>query len=277
TYDGGAALKAIVYGALWGVGGLSWGLSMRYLGIALGQSLAYGTCAAFGTIIPPLLAGENLFSTAGGIILLIGICICIAGIAIIGYAGSLKAKNMTPEQQKAAVKEFALKKGILIALLAGVMSACFNLGLQAGKSIQDFAESLGTPRLFSKNVVTFLVTVGGFVTNIAYCIYLNIKNKTGTDYFSVSGKVFLNNILFCALAGTCWYLQFFFLGMGESKLTGAMLAFSWCILMSMNILFSNLWGIWLKEWKGAGWKTMVVLIIGLIVLILSTIFPSLMS
>ena len=274
----GAMWKSAGYGVLWGIGGLTFGLSMRYLGIALGQSLALGTCSAFGTLIPALLKGENLFS-GDGLILLIGVSIAIAGIAVIGYAGALKSKNMSEEERKKAVKDFALKKGLLIALLAGVMSACFNLGLEAGAPIKATLLKLGASELLALNPVILLVTIGGFITNASYCLFQNFKNNTFKDYTSISGSVFINNILFCALAGLLWYSQFFGLGVGQSffEPNSVMMAFSWSILMSLNILFSNVWGIILKEWKGAGQKTITVLTIGLVILIISIIIPQILK
>lgn len=261
---------AIFYGALWGIGGLTFGLSMRYLGVALGQSIALGLCAAIGTLVPPVVSGQNLLADRSGILMIIGVAVAIAGIAIIGFAGSLKTKNMSESDKKKVVAEFALKKGILIAILSGVMSACFNFGLTAGKPIQEAAISMGTNPLFAKNPVILFVTLGGFITNLLYCVFLNVKNGTGRDYLSVSPAILLNNIMFSAMGGTLWYMQFFFMGMGESKLPVAMVAFAWSILMAMNITFSNLWGIILKEWKGAGRKTIAVLIAGLVILVLST-------
>jgi L-rhamnose-H+ transport protein len=244
---------------------------MRYLGVAMGQSIALGTCSAFGTLIPALIAGENLF-TGKGLILLIAVSIDIAGIAVIGYAGALKSQNMTEEEKKKAVKDFALKKGLLIALLAGVMSACFNLGLESG--VKKATETLQVEDLYAGLPATLLVTLGGFLTNAIYCIFQNIKNKTGKQYFTVSGSVLTNNLLFCALAGLLWYLQFFGKSVGESFFDkdGVMFAFSWSILMSLNVLFSNVWGILLKEWKGAGKKSVAALVIGLFILVLSIIF-----
>jgi L-rhamnose-H+ transport protein len=261
---------AVFYGALWGIGGLTFGLSMRYLGVALGQSIALGLCAGIGTLVPPLVNGQNLFSDRAGILILVGVAVSLAGIAIIGYAAGLKSSQLTEEEKRAAVKEFALKKGILIAILAGVMSACFSFGLTAGKPIQEAAISMGTNPLFAKNPVIMFVTLGGFITNLIYCVFLNVKNGTGKDYLSVPSSVLVNNLIFSAIGGTLWYLQFFFMGMGESKLPLAMVAFSWSILMSMNIAFSNIWGILLKEWKGAGRKTVLVLVIGIVVLVAST-------
>lgn len=265
-----AKLMAMLYGAIWGIGGLTFGLTMRYLGVALGQSIALGLCAALGTVVPPILTGNNLFADKSGILILIGVSISLVGIAIIGYAGSLKNKDMSEEEKKAAVKEFALKKGILIAILSGVMSASFNFGLTAGEPIRQTALALGANPLFAKNPVIIFVTLGGSITNFLYCIFLNIKNKTYNDYFSLPLSTLANNIIFSMLGGTLWYMQYFFLGMGESKLPVSMMAFSWSILMSLNIVFSNVWGILLKEWKGASVKTITVLIIGLLVLIVST-------
>ena len=269
------SLSAMIYGMLWGVGGLTFGLSMRYLGVALGQSIALGTCAGFGTLFPALLGGQDLLH-GDGLILLLGVCITLAGIAIIGYAGSLRAQNMTEEEKRAAVKDFALTKGLLVALLAGVMSACFNLGLEAGAPISAYVREQGASELFALNPVILFVTLGGFITNAVYCVYQNLKNHTGGEYLSVSGGIFLNNVLFCALAGVLWYSQFFGLGMGKSFFTDSpvMLAFSWSILMSLNVIFSNVWGIILKEWQGVSRKTVVVLITGMLVLIISLIFPN---
>jgi hypothetical protein len=271
-WSSGGAVPAMVYGVLWGVGGLTFGLSMRYLGVALGQSIALGTCAGFGTLFPAIFAGKDLFH-GDGLMLLIGVCITLAGIAIIGYAGSLRSKNMTEEEKKAAVKDFALTKGLLVALLAGVMSACFALGLDAGTPIKEAALANGVEALYAGLPVIFLVTLGGFFTNAVYCIQQNIKNKTGKEYFSVKSGQLVNNLQFCALAGVLWYSQFFGLEMGKSFLTESpvLLAFSWSILMSLNVTFSNVWGILLKEWKGVSNSTIGVLILGLIVLISSII------
>lgn len=272
----GGALKAIVYGVLWGVGGLTFGLSMRYLGVALGQSISLGTCAAFGTLFPALMAGTDLFH-GEGLVLLLGVCITLAGIAVIGYSGSLRSQSMSEEEKKAAVKDFALTKGLLVALLAGVMSACFALGLDAGTPIKEAALSAGVNSLYAGLPVILLVTFGGFLTNAAYCFWQNIKNGTTKDYFKVSPSLFVNNVLFCMLAGVLWYSQFFGLEMGKSFFTdnAVLMAFAWSILMSLNVVFSNLWGIILREWAGADRKTLVTLGIGLLILIFSIFFPSL--
>jgi L-rhamnose-H+ transport protein len=272
TVDSTAALKAMFFGVMWGVGGLTFGLSMRYLGVALGQSIALGTCAAFGTLIPAIMEGTNLFQ-GKGLVLLIGVCITLAGISVIGYAGSLRAKNMSEEDKKKAIKDFALTKGLMVALLAGVMSACFALGLAAGEPLMVD----GVSELFKSLPATLMVTCGGFLTNAAYCLYQNAKNKTFSDYTKTS--LYVNNLLFCALAGILWYSQFFGFSMGKSFLEpgSVMMAFSWAILMALNVFFSNVWGILLKEWKGVSKTTILILISGLAILIFSLVFPNLSS
>ena len=269
-----ATFQTLGFGALWGIGGLTFGLSMRYLGVALGQSVALGTTAALGTLIPAMLSGD-LF-TPKGLVLLLAVAITLVGITLVGFAGSLRSKNMTDEEKRKAIKDFALKKGLLIALLSGIMSACFNLGLNAGLPIREAVVSGGASDLFAQNPVTLLVTMGGFITNLIYCLYMNYKNKTGGEVRKSSKPVLINNLLFCALAGLLWYSQFFGLGMGQSffEPDSVMMAFSWSILMALNVVFSNVWGIILKEWKGAGKKAITYLALGMAILIFSLIVPN---
>lgn len=266
---------AILFGVLWGIGGLTFGLSMRYLGVALGQSIALGTCAALGTILGPVLLNvffpelNALDSLTFSVIL--GVVVCLIGIAVIGVAGGMKSASLSEEEKKQAVKDFNFPKGLVIALLAGFMSGCFNVGLEFGKGIH-FAE---TKDMFQTLPATFLVTLGGFVTNAVYCLWQNHKNRTWGDY----GKkeVWGNNLLFCLLAGALWYSQFFGLSLGKSFFApgSSMLTLAFCILMAFNVIFSNVWGIILKEWKGVSRKTIAVLIAGIIILIVSTFLPQL--
>lgn len=265
-----ATLWSAFFGVLWGVGGLTFGLSMRYLGVALGQSIALGTCAGLGTILTPVFTGNTGDLTMP---VIVGVVVTLVGIAIIGYAGSLKANSLSEEDKKKAVKDFNFTKGIIVALLAGFMSACFSIGLGFGEPL-CFAESAG---IYKTLPATFMVTLGGFMTNAIYCFYQNSRNKTWGDYGKTS--LYLNNILFCALAGVLWYSQFFGLSLGKGFLVASpvLLTFSWCILMALNVTFSNVWGIILKEWKGCSRKTIVVLLIGLVVLIISCFLPELLK
>lgn len=268
----------VFFGVLWGVGGLTFGLSMRYLGVALGQSIALGTCAGLGTIMGPVLLNIffpelNALETLTFAVIM-GVAVTLLGIAIIGIAGSMKAASLSEEEKKAAVKDFNFPKGLAIALLAGFMSGCFNVGLEFGKEI-NFGDL--TPDMYKTLPATLLVTMGGFVTNAIYCFYQNQKNKTWSDY--KNGAVWGNNALFCALAGLLWYSQFFGLSLGKGFLTESptLMTLAFCILMALNVTFSNVWGIILKEWKGCSQKTIAVLIVGIIILIVSTFIPELLK
>ena len=271
-------LMTILFGVLWGVGGLTFGLSMRYLGVALGQSIALGTCAGLGTIMGPVLLNiffpqlDALSSLTFAVIT--GVVVTLLGIASIGVAGSMKAASLSEEEKKAAVKDFNFPKGLAIALLAGFMSGCFNVGLEFGKDI-NFGDL--TPDMYKTLPATLLVTFGGFLTNAVYCFYQNSKNKTWGDY--ANRRVWMNNVVFCALAGALWYSQFFGLSMGKGflKESPTLMTLSFCILMALNVVFSNVWGIILNEWKGCSRKTIAVLILGIIVLIVSSFLPQLMA
>ena len=268
----------ILFGVLWGVGGLTFGLSMRYLGVALGQSIALGTCAGLGTIMGPVLLNiffpelNALESLTFAVIL--GVVVTLLGIAIIGVAGSMKAASLSEEEKKAAVKDFNFPKGLAIALLAGFMSGCFNVGLEFGKDI-NFGEL--TDPMFRTLPATLLVTFGGFLTNAIYCFYQNQANGTWSDY--KKGEVWGNNLLFCLLAGALWYSQFFGLALGKGFLTESptLMTLSFCILMALNVVFSNVWGIILKEWKGCSSKTIAVLVCGIVVLVISCFLPQLIG
>lgn len=261
-------LMTILFGILWGIGGLTFGLSMRYLGVALGQSIALGTCAGLGTIMGPVLL--HLFfpeqnplaqlTTA----VLIGVAVTLIGIAIIGAAGAMKAKQVNGEKTNT---EFNFPKGITIALLAGFMSGCFNVGLTFGADIH-FEQSAP---IFATLPATLLVTIGGFATNLIYCLYQNYKNKTFSDYKSG----WKTNLLWCCLAGLLWYSQFFGLALGKGFIPSdsTLYVVAFCVLMALNVIFSNVWGIILKEWNGCNKKTIVVLIIGIAVLVLSCFLP----
>lgn len=269
--DPKASLLTMFFGVLWGIGGLTFGLSMRYLGVALGQSIALGTCAGLGTILTPVFTGNVSDLTLP---VIVGVVVTLAGIGVIGLAGHMKSQSLSDEEKKEAVKDFNFTKGIIVALLAGFMSACFSIGLGFGEGL-NFGEQ--TDPMFRTLPATLLVTIGGFITNAAYCFFQNQKNSTWADYKKSS--LYANNVLFCALAGLLWYSQFFGLSLGKGFLTesATLLTFSWCILMALNVTFSNVWGIILKEWKGCSSKTITVLLAGILILIISSFLPQLIK
>lgn len=284
----------VLFGLLWGVGGLTFGLTMRYLGLSLGMAVALGLCAAFGTLMPPIFSGvffTQVLGTASGRVILAGVFVCLLGIGAAGIAGIYKERALPAEQKQAAIKEFNLRKGIAVAILSGVMSSCFAYGLAAGAPIKALTLKHNTPTLWQGLPVLVVVLIGGFTTNFLWCLALNIKNKTGFQYFSSSEEKYrqaskdaslqtatippqpvpmLANYLLCALAGTTWYFQFFFYTMGETQM-GKYGFSSWTLHMASIIIFSTLWGLGFKEWKGAGPTAMRLLGLALFLLVGSTV------
>jgi len=318
-----ALFWAFFFGLLWGIGGLTFGLTMRYLGLSLGMAVVLGLCAAFGTLMPPIFRGEfvtQVVGTTSGRVILVGIFVCLAGITAAGLAGISKERVMSPDQQKVAIEEFDLRKGIGVAILSGVMSACFAYGLAAGDPIKRLTVLHGTAKLWQGLPVLTVVLIGGFLTNFIWCLVLLTRNKTGYQFFSsriredgirdepiietatdapsrelvehihastttpsavaVAAEApatatavhapMLRNYLLCALAGTTWYFQFFFYTMGESQM-GRYGFSSWTLHMASIIIFSSLWGIGFKEWKGAGVRAGILLTLALFLLVASTV------
>lgn len=260
------------FGVLWGIGGLTFGLSMRYLGISLGYALALGFCAAFGTIIPPIFTGQfsTITATLSGWITLAGVLVCLGGIAVCGKAGVTKESELSAEQKQQTIREFNFGKGVWVAVFAGIMSACMAFAIAAGKPIAALAVERGTPALWQNTPVFVVILAGGFTTNFVWCVTLNLRNRTARDYVSGGGSSLAANYMFSALAGITWYLQFMFYGMGTTQM-GRYDFSSWTIHMAFIIVFSNLWGLFFKEWKGASVRTHRIIFAGLLVIIGSTL------
>jgi L-rhamnose-H+ transport protein len=274
--DSSTLLWTYTMGVLWGIGGLTYGLGIRYLGMSLGNSVILGYCAAFGSMIPPIyynfshqegkITFSDMLASSGGQLVLLGVLVCLAGIFICGRAGMLKEKDLPEDQKKKSIAEFNLVKGLIVATVSGILSACFNFGIEAGEPMADAAVQQGYNPLFQNNVTYVVLLWGGLTTNFIWCLILHVQNKTFGDYTNKQAPM-ARNYLFSALAGTTWFLQFFFYGMGESKLGNG--ASSWILHMAFIILVSNMWGIALNEWKGVSRKTKATVTIGIITILLS--------
>lgn len=271
-----------LFGLLWGVGGLTYGLGVRYLGVSLGSSVMLGLSMVFGSLMPAVYYFFNqtigkdgidyFFTTKSGLCVLVGLAVCVVGIYLCGRAGVLKERSLA-NLSEATKSDYNFGLGIVVAIISGVLSACFNFGIEAGKPMADVANTLWKDThadqgefLYQNNVTYVVILWGGFTTNVIWCIYLFIKNRTFSDYGDAATPR-LKNTLLCALAGTTWYLQFFFYGMGESRLGNG--ASSWILHMAFIILISNAWGIFLKEWKGVSKSTYRSIIAGIAIIILS--------
>jgi L-rhamnose-H+ transport protein len=271
-------LWPVFFGLLWGFGGLGYGLVMRYLGLSLGMAVVLGLCTVFGTLIPPIFQGdfsEKLLDTPSGNIILLGLVMTLAGIVIVALAGARKDAALSPEQKAAAVAEFDFRKGIFVAIFAGIMSACFAFGLAAGEPIKPLSAAAGTGPLWTGLPVLCLVMFGGLLTNAVWCAFLILRNRSAGEW---RGRVIgegakaplLRNYLLCAVAGTAWYFQFFFYTMGESQM-GRFGFSSWTLHMASIIIFGTLWGFAFREWKDAHPRVRGMVWSGVALLVLATV------
>jgi L-rhamnose-H+ transport protein len=292
-----------IMGVLWGIGGLTYGLGVRYLGVSLGSSVILGLCSVFGSLIPSVY--YNFVQTEGkdtitdlvtqnwGQLVLLGLLICVVGITICGIAGNRKEKELAisgkpepeeaiegigeyaPKKLNAANQEFHFGKGLLVAIISGILSACFSFGIEAGSQMATVANEQWMAAhpgqgefLFRNNVIYVVLLWGGLTTNFIWCMILNARNKTFKNYTDKKAPLG-RNYLFCALAGTTWFLQFFFYGMGESRMGNG--ASSWILHMAFIILIANMWGILLNEWKGTSSRTRRTIFAGIITIIISVL------
>jgi len=293
--SGGVVRNTFLMGLLWGIGGLTYGLAIRYLGMSLGNSVLLGITSVVGSlglpvlrnipgiadIIPDGIAFSELFGSTGGQIVILGIVILLVGIILSGRAGIKKDKDLGNIKEGVNV-EFKLTKGLLIAVVSGILSAFFSFGIDAGKEMSEVARSLAVEQnypfitqeggsikyLFENNIIFFVILWGGLTTNVLWSIALIIKNRTGSDFINKKTPL-LRNYLFCALAGTTWFLQFFFYGMGETKIGNG--ASSWTLHMATIILTANMWGFYRKEWKGVSKGTYNMILIGIGAILLSVV------
>ena len=279
----------IIFGVLWGFGGLTYGLTMRYLGLSLGMAVVLGLCTMFGTLIPPIFQGdfhEKLIATGGGNIILLGLAITFAGIVVVAMAGARKDAALSDAQKQAAVAEFNFVRGVAVAIFSGIMSSCFAFGLAAGEPIKELSAAAGTGPLWTGLPVLCLVMFGGLITNTLWCGWLIIRNGSAGEWIGrrrptpdaqsapdapqSGAPPLLANYALCAVAGAAWYFQFFFYTMGESQM-GTYGFSSWTLHMASIIIFGTLWGFAFKEWRDARARVRAMVWLGVALLVLATI------
>ena len=277
------------WGAMWGIGGLLFGLGVRYLGVALGYTVALGFSTAFGTLMPPLFAGHlaEIVSDRAGQVVLSGVVLCLAAIVVSGLAGYRKERELAGSVASEAAApggrgEFRFERGILVASFAGIMSACFAYGLAAGKPMSNATREVllasGRSDLWQSLPALVVVLWGGFTTNALWCCGLLIRNRSAAQFGGrasdggerIRGRQMALNYGFAAAAGLLWYLQFFFYSMGQTKM-GKYDFSSWTLHMAGTILFATLWGTVLHEWRGTSRGTSAVGAMGFALLVLSTV------
>lgn len=271
-------LYCYLCGAMWGVGGLTWGLMIRYLGVGLGLALGCGLTSAAGTLVPRLVAGDigRLFERGAGLVSLVGVLVSLAGIIVVGIAGMSKERELPDADRRKAVAEFDFWRGIRAAIFSGLMSAAMGWGLVGGPTIQSLAETTApvTSPTWSGMPVLVVVLLGGLTVNLLWCLFLNLRNGTTGDYVKARFPL-TGNFAFAGIAGAIWCSQFICFKTGEPAMGRAAYA-GWALLMACQILFSSLVGaFFLGEWRGTSRRTRTLLAGGLMLLILTAVLTGL--
>ncbi|CAI1590864.1 L-rhamnose/proton symporter RhaT [Serratia proteamaculans] len=261
-------LPVFLFGAMWGIGNVNYGLTMRYLGMSMGIGIAIGITLVVGTLMTPLLQGRfvALFSSAGGKLTLLGVAIALIGVVIVSWAGVLRERAMGIRAE-----EFNLRKGLLLAVMCGIFSAGMSFAMDAAKPMHQAAADLGIDPLYVALPSYVVIMGGGALVNLAYCfIRLAVKADLSVKAdFSQAKSLLVANVLFSLLGGTMWYLQFFFYAWGHANIPAQYDFISWMLHMSFYVLCGGLVGLLLREWKNAGRRPVSVLCIGCLTIILA--------
>lgn len=268
----GTLAAVFLLGAVYGIGNLSFGLALRYLGLSLGYALSLGLMLAIGTMIPPILDGrlQVMVQNSGGKLLILGVLVACVGVALSAWSGILKDKNVSEEKKHESIREFNLIKGLVAAGLVGIAGSAMSLGFEKGIPVSDMSVSQGINPLFSMMPVMIVLLPGTLVTAIIWCIYLGMRNRSLKDYLNAeTGKILSCNYLFGLLAGLLWFSQFIVYSMGKSKM-GPYTFTSWGILMALTIVFSTVWGLIRGEWKGVSVKVISLMVLSILILIISS-------
>jgi L-rhamnose-H+ transport protein len=266
---------AFLLGALYGFGGMSFGKAINHIGYSLTYTLAIGISAVLGTIFPMLLFGglDDFFLKPGGGIVLLGMTLSVVGVVICGWAGFKKEKDLKVSNPGKA--GFNMAVGLMLTIVAGVLSGVFNLSLESGKPLAEMAAQNGAGN-FQGNANLVVSTSGCFLVNLIWFLVAGYRHGTLKEFTLKSGipkGTMVRNWFWSAFAGTLWCFQFFFYGLGHVKMGNFQYA-SWVLHMSMLIFFSYIVGVLMKEWKNVKTQTYVVLIAGLLILIISFVITS---
>lgn len=269
-----AMWKSFGLGAIYGVGGTAFGLAIRYIGFSLTYAIAIGISCVLGTLLPPWVRGElmTVLSQPGAGYIVLGMLLGVVGIGFCGMAGRFKEIDLDRKAGGAAGSNFALGKGLVLAIAAGILSALYGFSLDQGQPIADVAAEYGAGQ-YQGNVIYLFSNSGAFIFTLFYCIYLHKKEGTFGEYFSSAtrrGKTLTFNYLLSILTGCLWYSQFFFYGLGHTRM-GDYKFTSWAIHMIMLVLFSAVAGLLLKEWVGSSKRTVWALVFALVVLVAAVI------
>jgi L-rhamnose-H+ transport protein len=266
SIDAHLLLKVALFGAMWGVGNVSYGLTMRHLGMSLGIGVAIGVTLVAGTLVPPLLHGQGamLFTTRSGLLTMAGVLVALIGVAVVSYAGHQKEIQLGAE-----VREFNVKLGLLLAVLCGIFSSGMSFAIDAARPMADAALRLGVNPLYAALPSYVIIMGGGAVVNLSYCFIrlASLKRLSLREDLSQPQPVLMKNAALAAAGGIMWYLQFFFYAWGAANIPQRLFYVNWMLHMSIYVLCGALVGLALGEWKGVSSRPVRLLWLGVIVII----------
>lgn len=261
-----AMLKSYLLGALYGVGGIAFGVSIRHIGFSLTYAIAIGISCALGTLAMPIYKGQlaETLAKAGGGFVIGGVVLGAVAIVLTGIAGFRKERELA---EAGTPTRFNARLGLPICIAAGVLSAVFSFALDAAQPVADVAREHGAGQ-FEGLAIYLFSNPGAFTTTLVYVAILARRDRSWGELFATRDRSpgLLRNYALSLATGLMWYAQFFFYGLGHVRM-GEFKFSSWAIHMTILILLSALFGFLVGEWRQARRKTVMGMYLALLILL----------
>lgn len=266
--DGSVLMKAFLFGCMWGIGNIGYGLTMRYLGMSLGIGVAIGVTLVVGTLVPPIVHGQVMYLLASrsGLFTIAGIILALAGIAVVSWAGHQKEQRLGVRTE-----EFDVKKGLALAVLCGIFSSGMSFAIDAARPMALAAQHAGVKPLYAALPSYVIIMGGGALVNFLYCfVRLGYRKDLSLRRdLSEKGSTLAKNGAMAASGGIMWYLQFFFYAWGAANIPAHLSFANWMLHMSLYVLFGGIVGLALGEWRQARGRPVRLLWAGMVIIIIA--------
>jgi L-rhamnose-H+ transport protein len=261
-----ALLPVLIFGFLWGLGSMALGMSFAFIGLSLAYAINYGAQIACGGVGPMMIHNRDQAGTPHGLVILVGVAICIVGVAVCGRAALLRETSQKAGTTSASTAgQPNMTKGLTLAMLSGALCACYSIAFSYGGQVMDVSvKQFGNEGWRAAFVVSALILWGGSLSACGACVVKLCRNRTWGSF----AKPGIGRVLLVALAMALLHDgAILFFGVGASMLGALGIAVGYAVFMSFAIIIGNFNGFVTREWKGASTRSVAWLAAGILVLV----------
>jgi L-rhamnose-H+ transport protein len=254
-------LGLVGWGMLFGVASLLYGVAVNLLGIALGFAIQLGLSIVLGALLPLAWARALSVRTLGDWLFLSGLAVMIAGVVLCAQAGGSKSSV-------AGATGARFRKGLIIAVVGGILAPTLNFGIQYGTVLLSSAGAASGQKGFPVPIylawAVFLSAAA--LVQAGYCFFRVIREQQLAAFYTPGTS---RDALQVLAMSSLWITSVFLYGRSVFSLGPLGNSFGWPIFIALIILASNAWGVVLGEWKGASSMAFRRMVAGSAVLIVA--------